>query len=731
MKRSFTLTVLICLLAPLPSRVVAAPARPNIIVILSDDMGFSDIGCYGGEIRTPNLDALAKGGMRFTQFYNMARCCPTRASLLTGLYPHQAGVGHMMEDRGLEGYRGNLNRSSVTIAEALRPAGYRNYVVGKWHVTPGDSAKSLAVTNNWPLQRGFDRYYGTIHGAGSFWDPSSLARDNQLITPANDPQYPSKDYYYTDAISDHAVRFLREHAKDHAAKPFFLYVAYTAAHWPMHARESDIAKYKGRYSAGYQAIRAARWAKQKQLGLVDPKWEPSPLAGDWSKVKDQPFEERCMEVYAAMVDSMDQGIGRIVGELKARGQLDNTLIFYLQDNGGCAESIGRGPNSPVRGDNPTLPPMAPDDQQFGSQPKQTRDGWRVRQGYGVMPGGPDTYIAYGREWANVSNTPFREYKHWTHEGGISTPLIAHWPAGVADSRRDKLEAQPAHLIDIMATCIDLAGVTYPKERDGQTIKPMEGVSLRPLFAGKTVRRERPLFWEHEGNRAVREGKWKLVSQENQPWELYDMERDRTELHDLASSEASKARELATQWDAYAARANVLPLGAWRGRNPGTGAANNVSQKVRFELKGGDRLARAQAPPIAGRSFSVTAKFETLSARDGVIVAQGGSSLGYALFLADGKLSFIVRSLAGVARAEISEPISGAHTAVARLDAVGALTLTLDGKPAASVRVNGPIAAMPADGLDVGSDEGGAVGPYETPNKFSGAIESVTIQLDPQ
>ena len=707
----------------------AAPStgRPNIIVILSDDMGFSDIGCYGGEIQTPSLDALAKGGVRFTQFYNMARCCPTRASLLTGLYPHQAGVGHMVEDRGLDGYRGSLNRNCVTMAEALKPAGYRSYAVGKWHVTPGQSAKMLENTNNWPLQRGFDRFYGTIHGAGSFWDPSSLVRDNRLITSANDPQYPSKGFSYTDAVSDHAVRFVRDHAKDNAAQPFFLYVAHTAAHWPLHAKESDIAKYKGRYHAGYEAIRAARWAKQKKLGLVDSKWEPSPLVGDWSKVKDQPFEERCMEVYAAMVDCMDQGIGRLVAELKAQGQFENTLILYMQDNGGCAELNGRGPNPAVRGDKPSLPPMAPDDQQFSSQPKQTRDGWPVRQGYGVMPGGPDTYIAYGREWANVSNTPFREYKHWTHEGGISTPLVAHWPAGIARSRRDKLEKQPAHLVDIMATCVELAGAEYPKERGGEKIKPLEGVSLRPLFAGKSMERPQPIFWEHEGNRAVRDGKWKLVSKENRPWELYDMERDRTEITDLASAEPAKAKALAAQWDAYAARADVLPLGAWRGKQ----AANNerMSKEARFTLKAGDRLDRNEAPAIAGRGFTLTATFDTQSARDGVLVAQGGSSVGYALYLAAGKLHFIVRSRAGVATASTPGIVAGSHTAIARLDDTGRLTLTLGGQPAVTAASQIPLTAMPVDGLDVGSDEGGAVGPYSAPNKFTGTIEVITVVID--
>lgn len=705
----------------------AEARRPNIIVILSDDMGFSDIGCYGGEIETPNLDALAKNGLRFTQFYNTARCCPTRASLLTGLYPHQAGVGHMMEDRGHEGYRGSLNRRSVTIAEALKPAGYRSYAVGKWHVTPGHAAQALEETGNWPLQRGFDRFYGTIHGAGSFWDPSSLTRDNQPITAASDTEYRPREYYYTDAISDHAAGFIRDHARDHKSEPFFLYAAYTAAHWPMHAKEGDIAKYKGRYRAGYGAVRAARLEKLRRLGLLDPRWEPAPAVGDWSQVKDQPFEERCMEVYAAMVDSMDQGIGRIVAELKAQGQWENTLILYLQDNGACAETVGRGPNPAARAGGPTLPPMAPDDPQFGSQPRQTRDGWPVRQGYGVMPGGPDTYIAYGRDWANVSNTPFREYKHWTHEGGISTPLVAHWPAGLAAARRNQLEAEPGHLIDIMATCVDLARAAYPTERGGEKIKPMEGVSLRPLLAGEPIRRPRPLFWEHEGNRAARDGKWKLVAKENQPWELYDMERDRAETRDLAQSEPARAKELAAQWDAYAARADVLPLGAWRGREAGAQPAS-LSGKKRFVLKAGDTLARAEAPAIAGRAFTVTATFDPRGARDGVLVAQGGSSLGYVLCLADGKLVFLVRARDAVARVETPAPTAGLHTAVARLDPSGALSLALDQQPAVSAK-GALIPAMPADGLEVGADEGGAVGPYRPPNKFSGHLGSLTIELD--
>ncbi len=552
------LCVLMVVAALLPLQVEAA-ARPNIILIMGDDMGYSDIGCYGGEIETPTLDGLADGGLRFTQFYNTARCCPTRASLLSGLYPHQAGVGHMMNDRGYDGYRGELNRNCVTIAEALRPAGYSTYMVGKWHITTivhPDGPK-----DNWPIQRGFDRFYGTITGAGSFYDPWTLTRDNTAISPLADPEYKPEQYYYTDAISDHAVRFVKEHYENRATaeKPFFMYVPYTAAHWPMHALKKDVAKYKGKYDAGYDAIRKTRYEKAKRLGLIDPKWAMAPQKGGaWKDVEHREWEIRGMEVYAAMVDNMDQGIGRIVAELKRNKQLDNTLIFFLQDNGGCAEAYGRRSGKiATRPDEPTLEPMTDEELQTRMQPRQTRDGYPTVVGPGIMPGPDGTYIGYGEAWANVSNTPFREYKHWVHEGGISTPLIAHWPKGIG--RRGQLEHQPGHLVDLMATCVDVSGADYPTEAGGKKIKPMEGRSLAPAFSGKKIERE-ALYWEHEGNRAVRVGRWKLVAKGARgPWELYDLKADRTELHNLATEQPERAKRLAAMWQAYAQRANVLPL----------------------------------------------------------------------------------------------------------------------------------------------------------------------------
>jgi arylsulfatase len=556
--------VLLAAVAALECRAHAAEAaRPNVIVIMSDDMGWSDLGCYGSEIETPNLDALASRGVRFTQFYNTARCCPTRAALLTGLYPHQAGIGHMMEDRGREGYRGELNRHCLTIAEVLRTAGYRTYMAGKWHVTKKVRPDGEADQHNWPLQRGFDRFYGTIHGAGSFFDPNSLARDNTLISPYADPEYQPQQFYYTDAINDHAARFVSDHARDHAEQPFFLYVAHTAPHWPLHAKPADIDKYKGRYDAGYEAIRAARFERQSSLGLVDPQWQLAPQRGGaFLEAENRQFEIRCMEVFAAMIDCLDQGIGRLVGELKRTGQLDNTLILFLQDNGGCAEGMGRGKKGEVetvRAGEPSLPPLAAGFLQPDMVPKQTRDGFPVRQGYGVLPGAADTYHAYGEAWASVSNTPFREYKHWVHEGGISTPLIAHWPQGIPAARHNAIQSQPAHLIDLMATCVDLAGAPYPSHFAGHEIRPLEGVSLVPAFLGQSLARAQPIFFEHEGNRAVRDGQWKLVAKGPAgPWELYDMVADRTETHDLAAQQPERVARMVAQWQAWADRAGVLP-----------------------------------------------------------------------------------------------------------------------------------------------------------------------------
>lgn len=376
-----------------------------------------------------------------------------------------------------------------------------------------------------------------------------------MISPFADPEYQPATYYYTDAIADHAVRFVGDHAKDRAKEPFFLYVAFTAAHWPMHALPEDIQKYRGKYDAGYEPIRKARFEKAAKLGLVDAKQGMSPQAGDWDKVADKKWEAAGMEVYAAMVDRMDRGIGKLVAELKRTGQFENTLVLFLQDNGGCAEVQGRAGNKDhpniLRPAKPTFPAMRPEEfATAGSVPRQTRDGYPVRMGPKVMPGGADTYIAYGRGWANVSNAPFREYKHWVHEGGIATPLVAHWPAGIA--ARGELRRQPGHLVDIAATCVDLAGA-----KPAADAPPLAGRSLVAAFADKSLDRE-ALFWEHEGNRAVRAGDWKLVGKHGGAWELYDLSRDRIESKNLAAAEPDRVRAMIVQYDAWAKVNDVEP-----------------------------------------------------------------------------------------------------------------------------------------------------------------------------
>ena len=718
--------LLIALLLSLANTLPAA-TKPNIVIVLSDDMGYSDIGCFGGEIQTPTLNQLAANGLRFTQFYNTARCCPTRASLLTGLYPHQAGIGHMTDDRGHDGYRGDLNRNCVTIAEVLRPAGYRTYMTGKWHVTKALSAKTEADKHNAPLQRGFDRFSGTIIGGGSFWDPSFLTRDNTQVSAFADPDYrPTEPYYYTDAISDHAVRYVKDHHAQHADQPFFMYVAYTAAHWPMHAHESDIAKYRGKYEAGYLAIREQRYQRMLDRGVIQK--DATTILPVPAGINDTPYwewDQRNMAVFAAMVDRMDQGLGKLVETLKSTGQMDNTLFFYLQDNGGCAELMGRGKDGPERAAKPSLPPMKPEELQTALIPKQTRDGYPMRQGKGVMAGGPDTYIGYGEAWAAVSNTPFREYKHWVHEGGISTPLVAHWPAGIAPEHRGKLRHDPGHLVDLMATCVDVAGADYPNKIGEKPIKPMRGASLRPTFSSKPVDRKEPLFWEHEGNRAVRDGRWKLVAKEKQPWELYDIDTDRSEQRDLATMHPNRVRDLAAKWDAYAASSNVLPLGGWKAP-----VAGSPSSQKKFILRSGSKLAKDDAPQIDGRGIVISADISSTKPAQGVIVAQGGTAHGYTLFVEDGQLVFLIRRDSEPTSIRTPLPV-GRHQLHAELTTGGQLRLQVgEGKPVHSPSIG--LLKMPADGLQVGRDDGGLVGPYSKDNQFTGSIDQVTIELkDPQ
>jgi len=502
--------------------------RPNIILIMADDMGYSDLGCYGSEIATPNLDKLAAEGLRFSQFYNGARCCPTRASLMTGLYAHQAGMGGMVNGSGPGPYQGYLNDKCVTIAEVLQTAGYRTYMSGKWHV--GENEK------HWPVKRGFDRYYGLISGGMNYFDidkPKARGVKRRYAIDDQPHRPPNKDFYVTDAFSDNAVKFIDDHTRRAAISesgridPFFLYLAYTAPHWPLHAWPADIAKYKGKYRDGWDALRRSRHKRQIEMGLLDAKWKlspPDPAAADWGKLppSQKTFMDLKMAIYAAQVDRMDQGIGKVLAALDRTGRARNTLVMFLSDNGGCAETGALG--------------------------------FDRRGGKGGEPGGADSYLSYGLSWANASNTPFRFHKKWTHEGGISTPFIVRWPQRIA--ARGAITGQVGHIIDVMATCLDVAGATYPKTFKDRPVTPSAGLSLLPIFQGKTRQGHEALYWEHIGNRGVRAGKWKLVATSRCRWELYDIEADRTELTDLSTRHPEKAAALLAQWNAWAKKCGV-------------------------------------------------------------------------------------------------------------------------------------------------------------------------------
>ncbi len=500
--------------------------RPNIVLIMVDDMGWSDIGSYGGEIPTPYIDSLAVNGIRFTQFYNAARCYPTRASLLTGLHPHQTGIGAatnsprgLIGDHGVYGYRGYLNRNSLTLAEVLGEAGYHTYMAGKWH-------QGYHTPDRWPKQRGFERFYGIISGASSFFKPQGgrgLMLDNTPLPPPVTP-----NYYTTDAFTDYAVHFIKEQNSD---DPFFLYLAYTAPHWPLHAKEGDIQKFVGKYKPiGWDKLRKQRFARQLDLGLLDESHSISPRnpgARAWEALTEEQQDQLDyrMAVYAAMIHCVDYNVGKVIDSLKSMGKFENTMILFLADNGGCAE-----PYNDLGGRSFDLI----NDPNFSGN------------------------VSYGTAWANVSNTPFRKFKVWLNEGGISTPLIIHWPNGI-DTMTNQWIRTPAYLPDIAPTFYEVAGAEYPSQKNGYDIHPLKGQSLLTAFkTGQLVQHEW-MFWEHMKHRAVRRGKFKaLWAREIGKWALYDIEKDRNEMHDLSELYPELLKSMTDKWETWARDAKVYP-----------------------------------------------------------------------------------------------------------------------------------------------------------------------------
>ncbi|UYQ93977.1 arylsulfatase [Chitinophaga horti] len=498
--------------------------QPNIILVMVDDMGYSDLGAYGSEIKTPNIDKLAREGLRLKEFYNNSICAPTRASLLTGQYPHKAGIGYFDVNLGLPAYQGFLNQSSLTLGEVLKQANYRTYLSGKWHVG-NDSA-------SWPRQRGFDRFYGVIGGGANYFDaepmplggrayPVVLLEDNQRIRPA------ANSYYFTDEITKHAIRFIEEEQK--TEQPFFLYLAYNAPHWPLQALPEDIAKYKGRYDIGWDSLRTERLARQKALGLFTGKENVAPRDSsvpEWNNLgwNEKQLWKAKMEVYAAMLDHVDQGIGQLLQALKALKQDENTLIVFISDNGAPAEDVAH----------------------FG-----------VRAGRNSGPvGTAGSFEAQGKNWSYVSNTPFRSFKGNAYEGGISSPFIAWFPGKI---KANALETGTAHLIDIAPTLYEIAGAKYPAANKGQAVTPLPGVSLVNLLLHQTpVSRQQPIFWERAGNRAVRRGEWKLVSiYPSYQWELYNIANDRAETQNVASRYPQVVNELSAAYFDWAKKNDVV------------------------------------------------------------------------------------------------------------------------------------------------------------------------------
>ena len=514
--------------SPLADHTQAAQelSRPNILIIVADDLGFSDPACFGGEIQTPHLDRLAAGGVRLTRFYSAARCCPSRASILTGQYPHRVGLGHMTADLGRPGYTGRLAPEARTIAQAIQSAGYRSFLSGKWHLGTDD-----------PTRHGFEEFYGTLVSAKTFWDPDHFIR---LPADREARRYPEGTFYGTDALTDHALDFF-ELARETPDRPWFLYLAYNAPHFPLQAPQEDIARYADRYHVGWDAVREQRHERMKALGVITEQTPLTPRSRyeDWgadqsgvnpawdSLSSDRRADlARRMAIYAAMVDRMDRQIGRVIDDLRGHGELDNTLIIFLSDNGACAEW-----------------------DPFGFDGKSGPNG-ELHLGAAIETmGGPGTFHSAGSGWANASNTPWRLYKHYTHEGGIRSPAIVHWPAGL--NRAGAVEHRPAHVIDLLATCVDVAGVDAAGSAG-------PGRSLLPLLRGEPVE-TRPLFFEHEGHRAVHEGRWKLVALRGGPWELYDVDADPVELHDLATERPRVVAELSEKWDRWAAANHVTPL----------------------------------------------------------------------------------------------------------------------------------------------------------------------------
>ncbi|EMI22706.1 arylsulfatase, partial [Rhodopirellula maiorica SM1] len=676
-----------------------AAERPNILVFLADDLGYSDLGCYGGEIPTPHIDSLAEGGVRFTQVYNSARCCPTRASLMTGLYPSQTGIGDFTTGRPDPkrgpGYIGRLNDQCATLAEVLKPAGYGCYYVGKWHLHPDTG----------PIRRGFDEFYGyTNDHSHDQYDADYYIRLPEGRIKEIDPA--ANEFYATDVFNEYALNFIRK--GQNSDKPWFLFLGHSSPHFPVQAPAERADKYDAVYQRGWDVLREERFARMQKLGLVDgDRWKLSPrsivpvdrddIANGFSGQQNPAWDSldkdrqldlaRRMAVFAAMVEGVDNGVGQILDHLKQTDDLDNTLILFLSDNGACYEW---GP--------------------FGFDGKSRRGTTTLRAGDEIREiGGRGTHQSYGSGWANLGNTPFRLYKHFTNEGGISSPFIAHWPDGIEPS--DDWIRDPAHVMDVMPTLVQVAGATYPATLNGNTITPFEGTSLLPAMRGESLA-ERTIGFDHQAAHALRKGDWKAVYAKRMPnelkWELYNLAEDRSELNDLAEQEPERTQSMVAQWEQWARRVGVI----WEPEQPNASRDRNA--------------ANSKSPQIANRPLKIQVVAEAKQP-NGVVIAQGGNQHGYALHFIDGVPSLDVRVNGKVTRVTANEKVSGKVKLNATLSD-REVSLSVNDQPPSRQPSPGLIPAQPIDSLSVGFDDRTSAGDYAAPNRFNGKVLDYKVNV---
>ena len=696
--------------------------KPNVIVILVDDMGYSDLGSFGGEVRTPHLDRLAKNGLRFTQNYNSARCCPSRASLLTGLYSHQAGIanftGRDSTDRLGPAYFGKLNKKCITLAEVLRGVGYSTYGVGKWHVGYEEI----------PTDRGFDEYYGYVRGHST----SQWEADNYQRLPEGRKQelkYKNNEFYATDVFNDYAIEFLSQAQKKE--EPFFLYLAHSSPHFPLEAPAETRDSYLKTYRKGWDKLREERFERQKNLGLTTDSWKFTDLSDvpvdrddianqfagkpnpDWKDVPENRQEDLVyrMATFAAMIDHVDQGIGKILSLLEKAGDLENTLILFTSDNGACYEW---GP--------------------YGFDQSSRKGFTKLHEGKDLQGmGGPGTYHSVGSAWSCLSNTPLRMYKHFNHEGGNCSPLLAYWPKGIKAT--DRWIRSPVHLIDFMPTVLEVSEANYPKKFKGKDLIPFEGSSLVPFFNGVGNTDDRVLCFDHFESSAIRKGDWKLVRgnnrYRNRTWELYDLAKDRCETNNLIDSHAAKAKELEAEWLLWAKRVKVSPYYSHVAENP-----VKVRKKLKedaqgfYILKQGDQMAREYAPQFAQKSIVIKLSITRGKEKNGVLISHGGSRCGYSLYLVDRKPVFSCRLEGNLHTIQSAENLPEERVSlIAEILPDGRVFLKIDNQLVGEGKLPGLFNSHPQDPLEVGNDSQSTVVSYVSNSYFKGKINQAKLKLE--